>query len=437
MDKDFKDLQKGLDDSKLQGDSSYKCDLSDSDLEQITLLEQDATINSDLFVVPKEKQMDASLVGLFCEDSISGVKTGKDAGIYKYKPVKGIEPEDNFDEYEELLKHPIISKATGDISKFTVAEELTSIIDPGISQEVDTSFTDCMLAQYDPWGGPETQVIRTFKGYLEISRPLGILRCGDGCLQEVETVYIPEFYIDKYLLRNGDEIGCVYNEVRGKFVVESLLTINGEVCSNWNTQREWFDDIQTTSRKLSIKAKENSELLNVINTLELRRADNVFVHLKNGVRESGWIKTCIKQLDLLFEKVVVINPKIRSVDEVVEGNNVVNFCAKFTDTTSKQIMACVLGANYVKRLVEMSKTVAVVVDDLNYVASLDNGFNGETPVLKTVFSCIKANKKGGAIMFGLLPASSVEGNFNMLNSLETARLVVDKGEIDLFSSYRV
>lgn len=424
----------------VQGDSSYKCNLTDGDLSKITLLEGENMVNRDLFVVSGEPEMDNSIFNLFSEGTISGVATGRETGIYKYKPIRGVQPRDEFAEYEDLLKTPIISQITGDTGTFLeVDTPLTSVIAEGLSQEeYDTSFTQCMLAQYDPFGGPQTQVVRTFRGYLEIARPFGVLRSCNYCTQDIDKVYIPEYYIDKYLLRNGDEVACVYTENRGKFVVESLLSINGEVYSNWNVKREWFNDIVSTPKKIGVKSKNANICVDMINTLELRRGDNVFAYLNDGSREAGWVASFVHNLNAVFDRVVVINPKVRSLAEIVEADNVVNFCAGFADALKNQIMVCVMGANYVKRLVELGKTVAFVVDDLNFVASLDNSFNGETPVTKTVFSCIKANKKGGAIMFGVVPFENPNSaKFVPFKSFESVALIVDKGELDLFASYRL
>lgn len=432
------------DDVEYDGDSSYQCELTQADLDNISMIESRDTVNSDLFVVDIDAETDASgLYSLFTEGALSGEKTGKDTGIYAYKPVveepvKEKPAARTFFSYEDILNDPII-EATSDIVYGEIDDSSTteSIIAPGFSSGTEPAFMECMLAQYDPLGGPQTQVVRTFRGYLEVLRPMGILRANNCFEPDVGKVYVPEFYIDKYKLRNGDEIACVYTEQCGKFVLQSLLTINGVTYSNWDPERAWFDEISCEPKPISVKGSDTNKCIAIIRKLQLCRGDNVFVHFRDYARELKWTQEFIKLASELFDRVVVINPKVINDFELVNADNVVNFSAEVSDPTHNQIMACVMGANYVKRLVEMGKSVAVFVDHLHYLSSLDSGFNGENPVTKTVFSCIKANRKGGSIMFAMFPFSNVQKTYNFFNSFETVSLMVDKGEADLFSSKRL
>lgn len=432
---------------ELEGDSSYKGGFTSSDLEKICLLESDNELNYNLCVTSgKPKEDKASIFKLLNEGALNGVLTGGDTGIYKYKEIKEDsiqenEPnqEDDFASYEELLKNPIISKITGDKSTYLGTNTLTtSIIADGFSQEYDQSFAECMLAQFDPLGGPKTQIVRTFKGYLEVARPWGILHRSNCHSKNVERVYIADYYIDKYLLRNGDEISCMYVEKQGKYIVESLLTINDECYCNWDKNRVWFNDIKSVSKPIVLKADKDNACTKVVNGLEMCRGDFVSVYLKDASRGGGWIEKFIAGANSTFDKVVVINPKVKSNYQLVEGLNIVNFCAEFTDSRYKQTLTCLLGANYVKRLVELGKNVLVVVDDVNSVYALDECYNGEKPITKTLLSCVKSYKKGGSIMFGIVPFSKEEGDreYSLFKSLETVGLVIDKAEADIYSSYR-
>lgn len=432
---------------ELEGDSSYKGGFTSSDLEKICLLESDNELNYNLCVTScKPKDNKKTIFQLMDEGVLKSELTGRDAGVYKYKEVKEDiapenepNPEDEFAEYEELLKNPIISKTTGDKTTYLGTNTLTtSIIADGFLQEYDQSFAECMLAQFDPLGGPKTQIVRTFKGYLEVARPWGILHRSSCHSKNVERVYISDYYIDKYLLRNGDEISCMYIEKQGKYVVESLLTINDECYSKWDKDRVWFNDIKSVSKPIVLKASKENACTKVVNGLEMCRGDFVSVYLKDASRGSGWIEKFIAGANNNFDKVVVINPKVKSNYQLVEGLNIVNFCAEFTDSKYKQTLTCLLGANYVKRLVELGKNVIVVVDDINSISALDEGYDGEKPITKTLLSCVKSYKKGGSIMFGIVPFYNEEGDkeYSLFKSLETVGLVIDKAEADIYSSYR-
>lgn len=425
------------------GDCSYRCTLNQADLDNIDRIESRDNVNNDLFVVATEATTGEAMFSLFTEGALSSEKTGRDTGIYTYKPVREVLKQKEakrkqFTSYEDILNNPIFE----DTSSFVYGEiddstEPQGILAEGFYEGPTCGFSECMLAQYDPLGGPQTQIIRTFKGYLEVLRPMGVLRASNNYEQDVSRVYVPEFYIDKYKLRNGDEIACVYTEQSGKFVMQSLLSINGETYETWNVDRCWFDEIKCSPKQISAKGSDSNKCLSVIRGLSLRRGDNVFVRLKDHSRELGWLQKFIRDASELFDRVVIVNPKMRNGEELVTADNVVNFSTEFTDSVHNQILACVLGANYVKRLVEMNKTVAFIVDDLNYISTLDNAFNGESPVIKTIFSCIKANKKGGSIMFGLLPYSRVQGYPAVFKAFETVNLIVDRGEADLYSSARL
>lgn len=427
---------------QLEGDSSYDGGFTSKDLDKILLLESDNELNYDLCVTPsKAKEDETSIFKLLNEGTVSGVLTGKDTGIYKYKEVKEepVKEDDEFAGYEELLKTPIISKVTGDKSTYLGINTLTtSIIADGFSQEYDQSFAECMLAQFDPLGGPQTQVVRTFKGYLEIARPWGILHRSNCLSKDAERVYISEYYIDKYLLRNGDEISCMYTENQGKFVVESLLTINDEGYSNWETDRVWFDEIKSVPKPIVLKTGKEDTCTKVVNGLQMCRGDFVSVYLNDNSRVGGWIEQFIADANNNFDKVVVINPKVKGNSQLIEGLNIVNFCAEFTDSKYKQTLVCLLAANYVKRLVELGKNVVVIADDINAISALDEGYNGEMPIMKTLLSCVKSYKRGGSIIFGVVPFSNEESErkYSIFKSMETVGLVIHKADADVYSSYR-
>ena len=106
-----------------------------------------------------------------------------------------------------------------------------------------------------------------------------------------------------------------------------------------------------------------------------------------------------------------------------------------------QITIAALGANYARRLIELGKNVAIIIDNLDAIVGLDNMHNGELPLCKTLLSSAIATKDGAITLFTLisLRTDSV-GSYTLhelFKSAETLGVVVDNNEIDLYNSYRI
>jgi len=89
----------------------------------------------------------------------------------------------------------------------------------------------------------------------------------------------------------------------------------------------------------------------------------------------------------------------------------------------------------------MGKNIAVIIDDIDTIASLDKDNIDEMPVCKTVLTCTKASNEGDGTSFTLIQLrTEIVNTFkvhNIFKSIETLGIVIDDNEIDLYNSYRV
>jgi len=411
-----------------KGDLYYNKEFTSDDLQSIMLLDADDTINSGLIETPKTFE-DGDIYALMDEGVLKGRKTGADLGLYDYEPiVDEIEPTRN-----NLLNH-----AQG--YKPEILTDTLNIYDD-IEDDQDYAFSHCMLAEENPLGEEDTQVILTFKGYLEVTKSnFSILRRCDGESLNLSVVYVPEYFVRKYQLRNGDEILCTCKEIDGKMLLNSLLTINEQLHHRWNCSRPWFKDLQQCNKpkKISLSGKY---IQPIINKFGLYYGDNVFVYINKNTQKNKMLDKFTNDLCNMYDKVIYINPQCRSSTAISSNYNIVKFCANIDDSFRTQTIVALLGANYAKRLIEMGKNIAVIIDDIDTIASLDKDNIDEMPVCKTVLTCTKASNEGDGTSFTLIQLrTEIVNTFkvhNIFKSIETLGIVIDDNEIDLYNSYRV
>ena len=143
----------------------------------------------------------------------------------------------------------------------------------------------------------------------------------------------------------------------------------------------------------------------------------------------------------MFDKVVYINLNYNEFIDFNGNYNVAKFCADVNDKPNKKGAIALLGINYAKRLIELGKNVAIIVDDIDSIQVVENDLKNEVPILKNLLNCSKVSKNGSATDFTVVPL-----RFSTLRSVklpeickanETLGIVVDNNEIDLFHSYRI
>ena len=418
------------------GDVSTKQEFSKQDLESIMLLDTQSTITMDLINQNKLFNEESNIYSLLAENVLTNHPTGADLGIYDYEPItqeaKKVDSVDTL-KYSNYSGRKSIdnSRSSVECVQFSNANEW----------EDDYCFNHCILAEGSALSTDETQVIITFKGYLEVTKSefSFIRKCDCDNSTQFSIVYIPEYYIRKYQLRNGDEIVCTCKENNGKMLLNSLLTINQISHYKWDCNRPWFNDlVENTKVKPITKSGSYTEAL--VKKFGLVKSDNVFVYINRNSQKAKVLDNIVNELSNLFDKVIYINPQNKST-KVLDSYNIVKFCAQYNDSLNSQLTVTLLGTNYAKRLIEMGKNIVIIIDDIDAIAELDNDFGAECPVFKTVLGCTKATTKGGITSFTLMSLRNDIVNPNNIHhnyrSAETLGVIIDNNEIDLYNSYRV
>lgn len=417
----------------MAGDFSIVKNLSDKDLESINWIDAQSTLMDCALNTSKDFE-NGNIYFLMDEGVLEDRPTGADLGIYNYEPIE----DEN-----------VVVKKTYDYSKFISDYKPEAIVynQEEAEEEIyeankeDFKFRYCVLAEGNSMGGEDTDIIITFKGYLEVtSLDFSIIRRCDGERARFSVVYMPQYYVRKYQLRNGDEIICTCKESNGKMLMTSLMTINATPYYRWECKRPWFRELAIYNR--ARKVKVSGEFTNVIDKkLKLLKGDNVFVYINKNSPKANTLNTMIEEFSKSFDKVIYINPNYKDVLAIPDENNVIKFCTRFEDSVRAKTLVALLGANYAKRLVEINHNIAVIVDDIDAIAELDMEYLNERPISKTILNSAKATKDGSATSFTMVSLKlntfkSFSKN-NIFRNVETLGIVIDKNQVDLYHSYRV
>ncbi len=395
-------------------------ELSKIDFSNITLLDKQTSINSLLYDETPTKIEGSNIYSLLEEGVLKGQLTGADLGIYDYKSIE---------EYVEVK------------SKFDDKVKCTSIKDMFFyDKEDDFNFTHCVLAEENPLGGKDTQVVLTFKGYLEVTKTeFSILRrCNND--SEFSYVFVPQIFVNKYKLRNGDEILGACKEVDGKIVLNSIFSINQQSRYKWEVEREWFNNL--TFSKTSKQVKASGELSKTIsNKFKLFVSDNVFLYFNKTSQTKPFVSKFIEELNTMFDRVIYINPQYQPIEELNDMYSIAKFCAQPNDLEEERAIITLLGVNYAKRLIELGKRVAVVIDNIDAIMALDKNNMQEMPICTTLLNCIRATTIGSCAGFIIVPLrvntiKTIQLD-TMFKAKETLGIVIENNEIDLFKSYRI
>lgn len=438
--KDKNELKKCREDKVLKNDNTIQdfsmgdecidtnSTFTEKDLESIILLDDSTTINTNLFDADISSADHNNIYSLMDEGVLKGHLTGADLGIYNYQKVDDIKQEQvsHYSDYLDKNQRSIYNFDVEDDDKFEDIE--------------DFSFSNCVLAEESPLDGKNTQVIITFRGYLEIGLDghnyIKKCNCDNSSFTSVE---ISRYFIDKYWLRNGDEIVCTCKEIDGKMNMTSLLSINEISYYKWDINRKWYNSMPHSLKIKKLKSG-GDYTEDIVKKFDLLKGDNVFLYFNKNSQKSYVLPKLIAELSSIFDKVIYINPQYRQ-SLIEDEYNIVKFCANQTDTYNAQITATLLGANYAKRMIELGKNIAIVVDDIDAVAALDKQFSPEMPVSKCVLSCSKSTSLGSGTSFVAIPLrSDIVNTFTphtLFKAVETIGVVIDNNEIDMFNSYRI
>lgn len=400
------------------GDPSFKTELTDIDVDIIKNID----INDIGGLVDMVEYVDeGDLYSLMVEGAIKGRATGADVGIYNYQQIQP--KKDSGIDLSKFVGEQFINLIGGD-------DELT----PYSNSEL---FNNCILAEPDSKGVEYSKIIKTFKGYLQV-KPEGfsfIRNCDFG--SDISIVYVPQDYIQKYQLRNGDELVCTCKEDKGFMILTSLFAINKISCHEWNNSRPWFNNLK--SNKLEILKSNGDIMLPIINKFGLYKGDNMFLYLNKSSQKELVLPKLVKELEDMFDYIIYLNPKYSPIPMIDNSYKTIKFCAPINAILKHQQNIILLGANYAKRLVELGNRVAVVVDDADMIMEIEN--EADLPISKTVYSCAINADSGYSNSFTAV--SLKHGSFKtiklnkILKSAETIGVVFDNNEIDTFNSYRV
>lgn len=397
------------------------------ELDGITLLDFDSIITCDLFESGQEEYFD-NIYSLMDEGVLSNQPTGADLGIYDYQPIY-----DKKNVYDFDYKAYIGSNFVQNIEDYETGKKVSLK-----RYDDNNDWSKCVLAESD-FAGEGSKVIRTFKGYLEISKTRSVIRKCDCVDSQFTVVDIPQECIYRYQLRNGDEILCSCNEDGDKMVLNTLFTINGISCYDWVVDRPWLKNMNLSGIDV-LNINQSGYLNDISNKFGLRLGDSVCLYLNRTSQKQQVLSQLIGELSAVFDKVVYINPQGNNVFAPKESN-VIKFCALNSERIECQINIALLGANHVKRLIEMGKKVAMVVDDINSIRLLDQKFGADSPVAKTILGSVKACGNGASMLFMLVPIKFCTfdslDSYGVLTNAETLGVVFDNNQVDLFNSYRV
>lgn len=379
-------------------------------------------IDFDLFDINIIKQK-PNVYALFDEGVLKNQPTGADLGIYNYSKID-----------KKWLEKSKINEIN---NHFLGTRENTS------TSYDDIDFRYCILAEESPLSYNNTKVIKTFRGYLEVTKPnqeFSYIRKSDYTNSDIPFVKISNNIVSMYQLRNGDEIVCSHKQDGEDIVTDSIFSINQQSCTNWNVERPWFKQLDNIkSKKLKSAGEFTKAISSKFNMLD---SDNMLLYLCKSSSKTQSLIKFIDELVDIFDKVIYINVAYNpSIIDMEERYSVTKFCANPNDEIEIQISTAVLGAQYAKRMVEMGKRVAIVVDDVDAIVELDRGFAPETPISKTIVSSIKSTHLGSCagFMFVSLRLNSIKSykSSNILKLNETLGVVIENNQVDLFNSYRV
>ena len=399
------------------GDQTYNDELTDEDIDIIKKIDI-YNINSLVDVVEYVDKGD--LYSLMVEGAIQGCATGADLGIYDYNL--------NFDNKDKTI----------DISKFIGDKFVNNIDDEDvISYTKGQTFANCILAEPNSNGSEYSKVVKTFKGYLQVTLDeFSFIRSSD-CCSDLSIVYVPQYYVRKYQLRNGDELVCTCKEDKGYMVLSSLFAINKVSCADWDNSRPWFNNLKQNNAE-SLKST-NDFMQEVIHKFNLYKGDNMFLYLSKTCQKQKILPKLIDELEYMFDYIVYLNPKYLSVPYIDKCYKIAKFCTPINAELKHQQNMILLGANYAKRLVELGNKVAVIVDDAEAIMELETEI--ALPICKTVYSCSISGKDAYSNSFTLVSLKNrlmKNIKFNkILKFAETIGIMFDNNEIDTFNSYRV
>ena len=399
------------------GDHLLGAELTEQDVDIIKNIN---TYNISSLVDTVEYVDEGDLYSLMVEGAIKERNTGADTGIYNYKPVS------------------INKNFSVDLSKF-IGENFINEIEDSVKpyRDDEKMFSNCILAEPDKNGGEYCKVIKTFKGYLQVTlEKFSFIRNCD-CDSDISIVYVPQSYVQKYQLRNGDELVCTCKEDKGVMVLTSLFTINKISCFNWDAKRPWFNSLKFD--KVANIKPAGQLTQSVVTKFNLYKGDNMFLYLNKTCQKDKVTPSLISELEDMFDYIIYLNPKYSPMYQIDNCHKVVKFCTPINAELKHQQNLILLGANYTKRLVELGNSVALIVDDAESIMELETEI--DLPICKTVYSCALNTTNGYSNSFTVVSLKnrtikSIKLN-KILKSAETIGVLFDNNEIDTFNSYRV
>lgn len=424
--KNIKPKSLGLDlHTEPKGDISENRCFTEQDLKSIELLGDRDIINSSLLEYDLD-EYEGNIYALMEEGALSNIHTGAELGIYNYQ-----ELQDDLSTYSDFAV----------LDNYKSNKSDTFFDSDDIDQ--DYAFSHCILAEDNLAKSNQTELIYTFRGYLEVAtsdKLYSIIRASEFDKSKISKVYIPQYFIKNYKLRNGDEIVCSCFKSQGKLMIDALFTINDIYYKDWNCERKWINNLKAVDFKDEI-VSEHGYTDVIAKKFKLYKGDNIYVYINKNTQKAQVTNPLINNLSNLFDKVIYISPQYREANKIDSGYNIVKFCCGAGEKLEIQQSTALLAANYAKRLLELGQSVAMVIDDLDALMALDSCFGNETPICKTVLSAAKSTEQGAITSFTLMSMRSDVVNsihsYNIFRSFETLGIVIDNGEIDLYNSYRI
>ena len=402
--------------SKVEGGDNTE--FTTQDLDNIMLLNTQTNIDSSLFEF-KSSKLDEGIFGLMDEKVLKSRLTGADLDIYNYNS-------------DRVFTHFVPTK----LEPQTYFEPDCSFVSFG---EEENDFAQCILADQDILTKDTSQIVHTFKGYLVLyNAEFSVLRqFGE---QDLKEVYISRELIDKYQLRNGDQVLCACKKFEDRFIVSKLFAINQINCAKWDINRLWFSDIKPSKARQNLKIA-NSNWQKVDDKFGVFKGDNIYMYMAKTSQKVSVLENLMAFLSESFDKIVYINTEVKNIITFDEQYDICKFYTMITAGNKDKFLATLLGINYARRLMELGKNVAIIIDDIDSIIALDKNFDEQMPVSTTLLNTLKASKKGACTIFSLVPLrlrtiKSIELP-NVLKLAETLAVMFSNNLIDIKNSYRI
>ena len=247
--------------------------------------------------------------------------------------------------------------------------------------------------------GFEVGGIKTVVGYVEIfannSALLNVLEHN-----EFVSYFVSPSIVENFGLRFGDKI-CAEIELKdGQVVIKSILNINDCPISRSGKTRKNFEKLTHEIPTENVKFENKS-----FEKFEIKKGESVYFYGNNNNENTI---SLIKLLNAAkFDRKIYLNISVADKNRIFlnELKNSEQFAVNLTADVDVAKKAIMLSVERAKRAMENGEDVAILIDDLLSVKSVDNDV---MTMLKSIVTITKNTKKNGSItLLSIMPISTL------------------------------